>query len=117
MSLWKVFLALVIVGAVVVFAYDGVQILNAHRDVRDAASATAGAAAHAIASPKDRPNARKIADSTAKAHGDVIIAYNYDAPSARVSVTVSGNADSLVIHYFDKNLTNNIKASASARPG
>jgi Flp pilus assembly protein TadG len=117
MSVWKVVLLLIVLGAVVVFAYDGVEILNAHRDVRNAASASASAAAQAITSTKDRAKARTIADSTAKAHGDVVIDFTYDPVAAKVRVTVSGNASSLVIHLLDKNLTNNIKASASARPG
>ena len=117
MSLWKAVLALMLVAAVVLFAYDGVQVLNAHRDVRDAASATAGAAAHAIASTKDRAKAFAIAQSTAKAHGDVVTQFAYDPIAAIVRVTVSGSASSLVLHLIDNNLTNNIRASASAQPG
>jgi hypothetical protein len=116
-SVWKAMIALVILAIIVVFGYDGVSVLNAHRDVRDAASATAGAAAHVIATTKDSANARKTADATAKSHGDVVIAYAYDQVAAQVKVTVSGNANSLVLHYLDKNFTNNIKASASAQTG
>jgi hypothetical protein len=117
MTFWKAILALLIVAIVGMFAYDGISVLNAHRDVRDAASATAGAAAHAIASTKDRAKARTIADSTAKSHGDVVTEFAYDPVAGRVVVTVSGKSSSLVLHYIDKNLTNNIKATASAQPG
>jgi hypothetical protein len=117
MSFWKLLIVLVVVAIIGVGGYDTVSVLNAHRDVRDAASATAAAAAHAITSPKDRDKARVIADTTAKQHGDVVIAFSYDPVAALVTVTVSGNADSLALHLIDKNLTDNIRASASARPG
>ena len=116
MTFIKLAVALFVVAILGVGGYDTVQVLNAHRDVRDAASATAGAAAHAIASTKDRAKARTIADQTAKSHGDVVIAFGYDPVAALVTVTVSGKASSLVLHFFDKNLTDNIRASASARP-
>jgi len=121
MTVWKLAVALVIIAAIGVVGYDGVEILNAHRDVRDAASATASAAAQAIAGAKDRTKAgaaaSAIADKTAKARGDVVTAFSYDPVLAKVTVTVSGNANSLVLHFFDKNLTDNIRASATARPG
>ena len=117
MTFWKLAVVVVIVAIIGVGGYDTVQILNAHRDVRDAASATAGAAARAITSTKDRTKARAIADQTAKARGDVVIAFSYDPVAAIVNVTVSGKADTLVVHLFDTNLTDNIRASGSARPG
>jgi hypothetical protein len=117
MTFWKLAVIVVIVAIIGVGGYDTVQVLNAHRDVRDASSATAGAAARAITSTKDRAKARVIADQTAKAHGDVVIAFSYDPVAAIVNVTVSGKADTLALHLFDKNLTDNIRASASARPG
>jgi uncharacterized protein (UPF0333 family) len=117
MTVWKLAVALVLIAAIGVVGYDGVEILNAHRDVRDAASATASAAAQAIASTKDRAKASAIADKTAKARGDVVTAFTYDPVAAKITVTVSGNASSLVLHLFDKNLTDNIRATATARPG
>jgi hypothetical protein len=125
MSGWKMLIGLVLLAAIVLFAFDAVSILNAHRDVSDVASASAGAAAAAIAEAKKpavpgaKPPAtpRSAANSTAAAHGDVVIAYDYDPVAARVKVTVSGTAKSIVLHYFDKNLTENIKASAIAQPG
>jgi len=117
MSIWKLLLAVIVVGAVALFAFDAVSVVNARRDVSDAASASADAAAGAISSSKNRSKAAKIAESTARAHGDVVTAFAYDPVAARVKVTVSGSANSLVLHYFDKNLTNNIKASATAQPG
>ena len=121
MTVWKLAVALLIIAAIGVVGYDTVEILNAHRDVRDAASATAGAAAQAISSAKDRTKATAgasaVADKTAKAHGDVVTAFSYDPIAAKVTVTVSGNASSLVLHFFDKNLTENIRATATAHPG
>jgi len=112
------FLAVLIVVAIIgVFAYVGVQVLNARRDVSSAASAAASAAAQAISTPTTRDNAKAIAEKTAKANGDVLTSFAYDPVAARVSLTVSGKAKSLVLHYLDKNLTDNIKSSASARPG
>ena len=124
MSIWKFLNAVVVLGAVVVFTFDAVSVLNAHRDVSDVASASAGAAAVAI-SNENKPLAKgtkpvspaSAAEATARAHGDVVIDYNYDAATARVKVTVSATAKSLVLHYIDKNLTDNIKASAVAQPG
>ena len=84
MTFWKLAVIVVIVAIIGVGAYDTVQVLNAHRDVRDTSSATAGAAARAITSTKDRAKARVIADQTAKAHGDVVIAFSYDPVAAIV---------------------------------
>jgi len=116
MTFMKLVIVVVVVAIIGVGGYDTVEVLNAHRDVRDVASATASAAAHAISSTKDRAKASQIADQTAKAHGDVVIAFGYDPVAAIVTVTVSGKASSLVLHIIDKNLTDNIRASASARP-
>jgi Flp pilus assembly protein TadG len=130
MSFWKLLIALVVMAAVALFVFDGVSVLNAKRDVVNVASASASAAASAIATstkntttPVQKPPvkgpspAELAADKTAQAHGDVVTAFAYDAVAARVKVTVSGSAKSFVLHYFDKNLTNNIKASATAQPG
>jgi Flp pilus assembly protein TadG len=140
MSLIKLTIAVVVLGVVGLFAYDGVQVLNAQKNIRDTASAVAGAAAHAIATSKDcatsKPpaaaasttpaatttatktcaGARTVADKTAQSQGDVVTSFTYDPVAARVSVTISGSAKSLVLHYFDRSLTDNIKASSSARP-
>jgi len=145
MNLWKLAIAAILLGAVGLFAYDGIQVLNARRNISDTASAAAAAAAHAIAASKDcataHPaaastssatpaatpgsassatpsclNARTAADRLAKSQGDVVTSFTYDAVAARVSVTVSGSANSLVLHYFDRNLTDNIHASSTARP-
>jgi hypothetical protein len=125
MSAWKMLIGLVLLAAIVLVAFDVVSVLNAKRDVSDVASASAGAAAVAITNAKKAPvpgakppvSPVSVAKSTAAAHGDVVIAYDYDPVLARVKVTVSGSAKSLVLHYFDKNLTDNIKASAVAQPG
>ena len=130
MSVWKLLITVVVLGAVALFAFDAISVLNAHRDVSDVASASAGAAASTI-STSSHPGtngakaptaaaeaaAEKAAANLAKGHGDVVIYYNYDPVATRVKVTVSGNAKSFVLHYFDRNLTNNIKASAVAQPG
>jgi Flp pilus assembly protein TadG len=135
MNLWKLAIVVVVLGVLGVFAYDGVQVLNARRNISDTASAAASAAAHAIATSKgcanaqpaatttakattgtDCHNARAVADKMAKSQGDVVTSFTYDAAAARVSVTVSGSANSLVLHYVDRNLTDNIHASSSARP-
>ncbi len=135
MNLWKLAIVVVVLGALGVFGYDGVQVLNARRNISDTASAAASAAAHAIATSKgcanaqpaaattakattgtDCHNARAVADKMAKSQGDVVTSFTYDAAAARVSVTVSGSANSLVLHYVDRNLTDNIHASSSARP-
>ena len=124
MSVWKLLITVVVLGAVALFAFDALSVLNAHRDVRDVASASAGAAAVAI-SNENKPLAKgtkpvspaSAAEATARAHGDVVTYYNYDPVTTHVNVTVSGNAKSFVLHYFDRNLTNNIKASAVAQPG
>jgi len=117
MTTAKVLITVIILAVVGVFAYDGVQVLNARRDVSNAATTAAAAAAHAIATPADRPKAYALAEKTAKADGDALISFSYDPVAAKVSLTLSGKADSLVLHYLDKNLTDNIKSSASARPG
>jgi hypothetical protein len=130
MSVWKLLITVVVLGAVALFAFDALSVLNAHRDVRDVASASASAAAGTI-STSSQPTldgvkapsaataaaAKKAADKQATAHGDVVTYYNYDPVTTHVNVTVSGNAKSFVLHYFDRNLTNNIKASAVAQPG
>ncbi len=56
------------------------------------------------------------ADKVAVADGDVLTAYAYDPVAAEVELTVSGTADSLVLHYLSKRLTDDITASATARP-
>jgi len=117
MTVVKFLVVVIVVGIIGVFAYDGVQVLNARRDVSSAASAAASAAAQAISTPANRPKAEAIAPKSAKSNGDALISYTYDPVAARVSLTVSGKAKSLILHYIDKNLTDNIKSSASARPG
>jgi Flp pilus assembly protein TadG len=154
MNLWKMAIVVVLLGVVGLFAYDGVQVLDARRNISDTASAAASAAAHTIATSKDCADAqpatpatpatpaattattaaaatatataattttdcrtaRAVADKMAKSQGDVVTSFTYDAVAARVSVTVSGSANSLVLHYFDRNVTDNIHASSSARP-
>ena len=127
MSLWKLPIVVILLGVIGLFAYDGVQVVDARRNISDTASAAASAAAHAIATQKVCANTnpktasktcdpRTIANNTAQMQGDVVTSYTYDAVAARVSVTVSGSAKSLVLHYFDRNLTDNIRASAAARP-
>jgi len=126
-TIWKFAIVLVLLGALGLLAYDGVQVLDARKNISSTASAAASAAAHAIAvekaciftNPKTAAktcNPRTVADNTAKSQGDVVTAYEYDAVAAKVSVTVSGTAKSLVLHYLDRNLTDNIRASSSARP-
>jgi hypothetical protein len=150
MSLWKLAIVVILLGVVGVFAYDGVQVLDAHKNITDTANAAASAAAQAIATskrctraavPQPTPaparaaaltpaggnalasapakscaDGRTVADNTAKGQGDVVTAYTYDPVAARVWVTVSGSAKSLVLHYVDRNLTDNIRVSSSARP-
>jgi Flp pilus assembly protein TadG len=128
MKFWKLAIVVIVLGVIGLLGYDGVQVLNTRRDISDTASAAASAAAHAIATSKicataNAGNATKkctdaktAADKTAQSQGDVVTAYSYDAVAARVSVTVSGTAKSYVLHYFDRNLTDNIHASSSARP-
>jgi Flp pilus assembly protein TadG len=128
MKMWKLAIVVIVLGVIGLFAYDGVQVLDARRNISDTASAAASAAAQAIATSKScadaHPgataptckNARAVADTTAKSQGDVVTSFAYDPIAARVSVTVSGNSKSLVLHYLDRNLTDNIRASSSARP-
>jgi hypothetical protein len=128
MKFWKLAIVVIVLGVIGLFGYDGVQILNTRRNISDTASAAASAAAQAIATskscanastgsaPKKCTDARTAADKAAQSQGDVVTAYTYDAVAAKVSVTVSGNAKSYVLHYLDRNLTDNIRASSSARP-
>ena len=37
MSVWKLLITVVVLGAVALFAFDALSVLNAHRDVRDVA--------------------------------------------------------------------------------
>ncbi len=146
MNLWKLAVVVILLGVVGLFGYDGVQVLHARRNISDTASAAAAAAAHAIATSKECANAqhpeaaaaagttgtatatatavsatncanaRAVADKMAKSQGDVVTSFAYDPVAVRVSVTVSGSANSVVLHYLDRNLTDNIHASSSARP-
>jgi Tfp pilus assembly protein FimT len=127
MSLWKLVIVVVLLGVLGLFAYDGVQVLDARKNITNTATVAASAAAHAIATEKvckiaNPKTFSKTCDpataaaNAAKSQGDVVTAYTYDAVAAKVSVTVSGTAKSLVLHYFDRNLTDNIRASSSARP-
>jgi hypothetical protein len=128
MRFWKLAIIVSLLGVVGMFAYDGVQLLDAHRNISNTASAAASAAAQAISTSKDCADAkpsttkdcavawRKVADETAQSQGDVVTAFVYDPVAARVSVTVTGTARSLVLHYLDKNLTDDIHASSTARP-
>ena len=133
MTVWKLGIVAVIMGVIGLFAYDGVQVLDARRNISDTASAAAAAAAHTISTNKqcagaNAPvaatsssttkcaNPRDAATRLAKGQGDVVTSFIYDPVAARVSVTVSGSANSLVLHYLDRNLTDNIHASSSARP-
>jgi len=127
MRFWKLAIVVILLGVVGMFAYDGVQVLDARRNISDTASAAASAAAQAIAASKhcaDAPPSSKdcavawraVADKMAQSQGDVVTAFTYNAATARVSVTVTGTAKSLVLHYFDKNLTDDIHASSTARP-
>ena len=127
MTLWKLVIVVVLLGVVGLFAYDGVQVLDARKNITSTASAAASAAAHAIATQKvcdfTHPKTytktcdpATAAANAAASQGDVVTAYTYDAVAAKVSVTVSGTAKSLVLHYLDRNLTDNIRASSSARP-
>ena len=106
-------LAVVVVG---LFGYDGFQVVKTGRYVRTTANNAAGAAAHAIYVSHNpsvgRPYAEKVADQA----GDVITNYLYDPVAAEVELTVSGTADSLVLHYLSKGITDDIKASATAKP-
>jgi hypothetical protein len=128
MKIWKLAIVVIVLGVIGLFGYDGLQVLNTRRNISDTASAAASAAAQAIATSKSCadasagkpskkcPDARTVADKTAQSQGDVVTAFTYDAVAARVSVTVSGNSKSYVLHYVDRNLTDNIRASSSARP-
>ena len=144
MRIIKLGIALVLLGVVGLFAYDGVQVLDARRNIINTASAVASAAAHAIATSKGCAatpttgvaaataitatnagtsatakgcaSARTVADKAAQSQGAVVTSFIYDPVAVRVTVTVSSSAKSLVLHYFDRNLTDNIHASSSARP-
>ena len=117
MTTLKVLIVIIVLGVVGVFAYDGVKVVGARRDVSNAASAAASAAAQAISSSGNTQKASAVAQKTAKADGDVLTSFNWDPVKVKVTVTVSGKADSLVLHYFAKGLTDDIHSSASARPG
>ena len=126
MRFWKLAIVVILLAVLGMFAYDGVQVLDARRNISDTAAAAAAAAAQAIASSKDCAdsppgtkqcaNARKVANETAQSQGDVVTAFTYNAVTTRVSVTVTGSAKSLVLHYLDKSLTDDIHASSTARP-
>jgi len=99
-----------------VFGYDGFQVVNTKREVRTTANDAAGAAAHAIYVTHNLASGPGAAAKVAGQAGDVVTAYVYDPVAAEVELTVSGTADSLVLHYLSKKLTDNITASATARP-
>lgn len=107
---------LVVVALVGVFGYDGVQVVKTGRDVKTTANDAAGAAAHEIYVTHNVSSGAGAADKVALADGDVVTAYVYDPVAAEVELTVSGTADSLVLHYLSKRLTDDITASATARP-
>jgi hypothetical protein len=99
-----------------VFGYDGIQVVKTGRDVRTTANDAAGAAAHAIYVTHNINSGSPAANQVADQAGDVVTNYVYDPVAAEVELTVSGTADSLVLHYISKRLTDDITASASARP-
>jgi len=106
----------VVLGALGVAGYDGVQALNGHRTMPGVAGDAAGAAAHAIAATHDNDKGRPAADGAARSHSAVVTHYHYDPVLARVDVTVSGSVRTLVLHYVDRGLVDDITASATARP-
>jgi len=112
----KLIAVLVVVGILGVLGFDGYQVLKTGRDVETTANDAAGAAAHAIYVSHNPTAGRPFADKVADHAGDVVTNYVYDPVAAEVELTVSGTADSLVLHYLSKGLTDDITASATAKP-
>jgi len=112
----KLVALLMVVAVLGVFGYDGFQVVKTGRDVRSTAENAAGAAAHEIYLTHNPAVGRPYAQQVATQAGDVVTQYNYDSVAAKVELTVSGTADSLVLHYLSKHLTDDITASASASP-
>ncbi len=110
-------LLVVILAVGGVFAYDAYQVSVAKKDIHNVAGDAADAAASAIAKNKNQNAGRPAADAVAKAHGDVVTDYRYDQVAVKVTLRVSGKADTLVLHYFSRHLTEDITQSATARPG
>jgi Flp pilus assembly protein TadG len=113
----KIVLLVVVLAVAGVFAYDGIQVSNAKRNVHNTAISAADAAATAIQkNPTNTGLGRKAADTAAHQQGDVVTDYRYDPVAAKVTLRVSGSASTLVLHYFSKHLTDDITQSATARP-
>jgi len=113
----KVVGGLLVVAALGVGATDAARVADARHQMTNVAGSAAGAAAHSIFTTHDETKGRAAADAVAKENAAVITRYHYDPAGATVYVTVSGTAKSLVLHYVDAGLVNNITASARARPG
>ena len=110
------FIVIVIVVVAAVFAVDGVRVANDRRDINSIASDAANAAAVQIRATHDANKGRAAADSTVKSHSNAVLTkFVYNPVAAKVNVTVSGSADTLVLHYFDKGVAAP-SGSASASP-
>ncbi len=117
MTVGKLVGGLVVIGVVGVGAYDGLHVVNAHRDMANIAGEAAGSAAHAIFTTHDETQGSAAAERSAAAHHAVVTSYHYDPVAAQVMLTVSGSVKSLVLRYVDSGLVDDVTATAKARPG
>ena len=108
-------LVIVMIAILTAFAVDAGRVAIDRRDVNSVASDSADAGAQVFGATHDESKARIAADATARAHHMVITTFHYDPVAAKFNVTVSGSAQTLVLHYFDRRIVD-LNASASARP-
>ena len=107
---------IVVLAVLIVGGHDAIQIADAKKNVKDTAGAAAGSAAQTIAASHGTATAKSAAVAVATRAGDVITKYSYDPVAATVTLTVAGSTSTWIVGRIDKSATDDITATAAARP-